>query len=270
MGLLLQRAAADAQTGDIQLAGIDVPQPNPTIAAPDSGKDLMFAPVTHVSMELMTPGLQYIPFVPDFEIPGRPRLFAHGDVAVSFAQEYNVTNTGDVGDFVLPEGVTIPREFDVLGQGSRGQAQVDSLAWSAGVGVAITLDVFERRVRIKPSFEWIREKIDISLEVRRLQKISNATPFVLSENFRHILLSDSKKKVFHGIGPGLEIEVDSKRAGPFVVSAFMGARLHRIMGSLKVDLEPTNEAGEEAELHYRNNRWAYQAFLGIRVRLVPE
>jgi hypothetical protein len=112
----------------------------------------------------------------------------------------------------------------------------------------------------------------LKLDVRRLQKIQNSPGFLDLSDFRQVLISGRKTKVFHGIGPGLEIEVDSKRAGSFVVSTFMGARLHRIMGNRKVDLKAANpdDANETAMLHYKNGRWAYRAFFGIRVRLVPE
>jgi hypothetical protein len=129
-------------------------------------------------------------------------------------------------------------------------------------------------VRIKPSFEWLREKIIIEGQVRRLVKdtFGRTPPFEVSD-FRQIILNAKKTKVFHGIGPGLEIEVDSKRAGVFVVSTFMGTRVHRILGNLDVNQTASDEYpnGDEAAFyHYRNRRWVYQAYLGFRVRLVPE
>jgi hypothetical protein len=266
MGLLLQNASANSETSQLSDGPLQpgIPQPNPTIAPPADGQDLMFAPISDLSLELMTPGLM--------TVPGRPRIFVHGDLGINFSQEYDLARAGKVEEFILPDKINRPEEFEIRGQGLTGQARSDTLVWSAGGGLAMTLDVFERRVRIKPSLEWLRETIILKLDVRRLQKIQNSPGFLDLSDFRQVLISGRKTKVFHGIGPGLEIEVDSKRAGSFVVSTFMGARLHRIMGNRKVDLKAANpdDANETATLHYKNGRWAYRAFFGIRVRLVPE
>ncbi|MBW1885039.1 MAG: hypothetical protein JRJ58_16015, partial [Deltaproteobacteria bacterium] len=223
----------------------------------------------------------YVPFVPDIPSPGRPRFFAHGDVAASFAQKYDLARDGKIEDFVFPS-LFDADEIEILGQGSRGRAKVGTLVWSAGAGIAFTLDVFERRIRIKPSFEWMREKIKVSGDVRRLVRDTpsgfrpNGDPiFGTLDSFRQIILSESKTKVFHGIGPGLEIEVESRRAGPILVSTFIGGRIYRLMGDLDVDVHASNEFDdgtppETADFHYTNNRWVYLGFVGIRVRLAPE
>lgn len=267
LGLMMQRARLNVESGEIQQLEYDNPHPNPTIQPPGSGKDLMFAAIANASLELMTPGLSYIPFAPELSIPGRPRLFAHVDVAATVAQKYRIARVGSVHSFIYPNIFNITENI-VTGQGSDGQAKIKTLAWSAGAGLAITLDIFERRVRIKPSVEWLREEVTVSGETRRVVKMTEFPRF--ASDFREIVLIASKSKVFDAIGPGLEIELESRRAGPFVLSTFMGARAHRIIGDPDVDVKATNEFGETSEYHYTNKRWIYQGFVGVRVRLVPE
>ncbi len=274
LGMLLQRASVDTETNEIQELGVPFDPLTDlfslTIVEPASGQDLVFAPISHLALELMTPALRYVPFVPDIGIPGRPRLFAHGDAALNFSQTYDLARVGKLGEFQVPSGPNY-RASDVLGQGLTAQVYVDDVVWSAGGGLAFTFDVFERRVRIKPSFEWIRQTMVVRGEFRRLVQLQRFPPaLTFEDDFRQIVLSVAESRVFHGIGPGLEIEVDSNRAGPFVVSTFMGVRVYRILGDLNIDLSTTNEFGETADVHYKHRRVAYQGALGIRVRWAPE
>lgn len=282
MGMMMQRGHLDFETSDIIGPAFDAPDFDDPFAPAEirpaaSGKDLMFAPIAHLSLELMTPGLSYVPFVPDVAIPGRPRIFAHGDVAASFAQKYDLAREGKIEDFVFPS-LFDANENQILGQGSRGQVKLGTLVWSAGAGIAFTIDVFERRIRIKPSFEWMREKIKVSGDVRRLVRDEPSgtvgspprPAFGTLDSFRQIIFQESETKTFHGIGPGLEIEVESRRAGPILVSTFIGGRIYRVMGDLDIDFQASNEFDETADFHYTNNRWVYLGFVGIRLRLAPE
>jgi hypothetical protein len=270
LGMLLQRASADTETNDVNVVQEPLPVPptptdpfDPTIVESASGQDLVFAPISHLSLELMTPALR--------PIPGRPRLFAHADAALNFSQTYDLARVDKPGEFAVPKGASF-RASDILGQGVKAQVHVDDLVWSAGGGVAFTFDVFERRLRIKPSFEWIRQTMVVEGDFRRLVQLRRFPPGpgLTLDDFRPILLFVAKNKVFHGIGPGLEIEVDSNRAGPFVVSTFLGVRVYRILGDRNLKLDTENEFGETATYRYKNRRVVYQGAMGIRIRWAPE
>ena len=277
MGMLLQRASGDTSTNEISPENAGIPPTltspfDPTIVKPASGQDLVFTPISHLSFELMTPALRSVPFVPEIAVPGRPRLFAHGDAALSFSQQYDLVRVDKPGEFKVP-GVSNYRAADILGQGVKAQVYVDDLVWSAGGGLAFTFDVFDRRVRIKASVEWIRQTLVIDADFRRLvqERVGTpAAPLIFDDDFRQIILPLAKNKVFHGMGPGLEIEVDSNRAGPFVVSTFLGVRVYRILGDRNINLTTTNEFDETATLNYKHRRVAYQGAMGIRIRWVPE
>jgi hypothetical protein len=236
---------------------------------PDSASsDTDVAPLVGASLELMTPRL--------FDAALRPRLFAHGDAAASFGFERNLAGEASPGTFLVPP----PREADndveevtVKGQGSRARAQVRRLVLSAGGGVAFSLDLFERRVRIKPSFEYLREEIDLIGGLRRVVKLSAPVdprgPSPL-EGFRLVVLKASAKKRLDAIGPGLEIEADTLRMGPFLLSIYAAGRGYHFFGNLDDTLTATNEFGETATWTFEKERWAWRAGVGLRFRLIPE
>jgi hypothetical protein len=239
----------------------DVPLPSVTI----SGDDRMVTPFVGGSLELMTPGLTYI--------PGRPRLFVHGDAAASFSATRDVAKEGVPDTFAVTEGVDFAKESTVLGQGSTTSAEVMPLVISAGAGVAFTLEAWERRIRIKPSVEYVREEIEVEGVVKRVvQTRYRPSPRAedFPDGFRRIELSGREKQVFHGVGPGLEVEMDTLRAGPFMLAVYLAGTAHRFLGDLEVEFSDTNEDGESADWHFEKNDWAFRGFVGLRFRWVPE
>jgi hypothetical protein len=240
----------------------DVPLPSVTTR----GDDRMVTPFVGGSLELMTPGL--------ISLPGRPRLFVHGDAAASFSATRDLAKEGVPGAFEVAEGVTFPKETNVLGQGSTTSAQVMPLVVSAGAGVAFTLEAWERRIRIKPSVEYLREEIEVEGVVKRAVQTRYRRPSPTAEDFpdgfRLIELSGSEKQVFHGIGPGLEVEIDTLRAGPFMLAVYVSGSAHAFLGDREVEFSDTNADGESAAWRFEKNEWAFRGFVGLRFRWVPE
>jgi len=294
MGLMLQDIEGELESGEIQ--GPWLPQgiitvPSPQIRPGASGQDHALSPLANISIELMTPGLRAIPFLPDIELPGKPRLFVHGDVIPTFSPSYRTAKEGEPGPNELPEELTIQNfpvfEAVISGQGSVLESQVQRWVFAAGAGIAITTDIFERRLRIKPSFEWMTEEIEISGEVRRAAAINNPFPPGngprTRDDYRFIVLEGAKKKRFYGIGAGIEIEMDASRAGPFLFSVFADARGYRFMGNRKIEFtarnefgvgecinDPTQPCSEEATFKIQKDRYAYRTSVGFRVRLAIE
>ena len=134
--------------------------------------------------------------------------------------------------------------------------------------MAFTLEWGERRIRIKPSVEWMREKIETTGEVRR------AVPLVGvpgdPSDFREIVLSGSDSKVYHGIGPGLEVETEPVRPGPFMMTVYLSAQAYSFLGDLDITFSDVNEFGEFADWKFEKNRWAYRGGVGLRFRWQPE
>lgn len=264
-GLNAQTIEGHLATSEVVGPPLPTPPPNVTNGqpvqqgSPATTRDRMMTPYAGAALELMTPAW--------IDIPGRPRAFAHVDVAVSFGPTYTNPSLGEVGPLRIPKagGQT---EDTILGQGGRVQATVSPLLVMAGAGIAFTTEVGERAVRIKPSFEYMREEIEISGVVQRAVQLTTPSP-TLNE-FRQILLGANTTQVYHGLGAGLEVEMDAGRAGPFVLSLYGAAKAWAFLDNQKVSLFDQNEYGENASFTFLKNEWAFGGALGLRFRWVPE
>ncbi len=249
-----------------RVAGLSVLRPD------SSGSNLVMTPVSSLSAEFMTPGLRSIPFLPEIEVPGAPRLFVHGEVSPSYSLTYRIAKEGDPKPPTVPSNITANnrdlREGVVFGQGSLLETEAKRWMFAAGAGIAFTVDVFDRRFRVKPSFEWFTEELKVRGELRRA--VSLIPKPKRPHDFRFEHLTGSKTKRFHALGAGVEFELDTKRAGPFLVSVFGNARGYRFQGSGKIEIRDSNVHGEEVVYSIKRDRYAYRAATGIRVRLAVE
>lgn len=238
------------------------------------GNDTAITPLVGGSLELMTPRL----------IDGflRPRLFARGDVAAAFGFERNVTGSENPDVFSLPPNdgpgpgsspgaeQTFPlEELSIRGQGTRARYQIRRIVLSGGAGFAFSLDVFERRLRIKPSLEYLRQEIDLIGVVHRAVQLVDPSGVNLA-SFRQLQLTKTKKQVQEGWGAGLELEADTARLGPFQTSVYAMGRVVRLIGDLDETLSATNEFGETASWTFKPERLVYRAGVGFRLRWLPE
>jgi hypothetical protein len=263
-------AGANAQNAEGFLETSDVLGPNlPSAAepkilpdAPRSESTRMMTPFVGVSMELMTPAWT--------SLPGRPRAHARVDVNYAFGPKYNIPTIGDPGTFTTSPRVTSVIEERIHGQGGKATALVKPLLITAGAGFAVTLKAWDRVLRIKPSVEYVREEIKLSGVVRRAVAQVVSGPTVDPPYFRHITLTGRDTKVYHGLGPGLELELDTRRAGPFVLSLFLGAKAWAFLNDEKQVVLAENEWGESALFELQKDRWAFGGNIGLRFRWVPE
>jgi len=253
----------------------DTARANPTqILADDEGDDTSVAPLVGASLELMTPS--------PFDGWLRPRLFLHGDGAAAFSFERNTAGIEGPKAFALPPGI-IPvddenpaldqlNELSIVGQGSRSRIQVKRLVWSGGAGIALSFDVLGRRLRVKPSFEYLRQELDLIGIVHRAVKLQQdpEVSIVDLQHFRLLSLTQQEQRSYHGIGPGLELEVDAARLGPFVSSVYLMGRGYHLLGDLETTLSQTNEFGETATWTFRPERWVWRGGVGFRFRWLPE
>lgn len=250
--------------------------------------DLFVTPFVGLSIEMMTPGFQ--------EVPGRPRLFLHHDASLAFSATRYLAKQGVPGPFVFPDPVPPgTAEGQVDGQGSATQGEVKTLTVSAGVGPAFTIDVWERRLRIKPSFEYFREEIEVTGVVRRVLQTdsgrqvinNNQVVFptipdypVVPTGFFPLVVQGSETKTFHGIGPGLEVELDTARAGPFMLSVFTAGQAYRMLGDRDIEIDASttltdpaftpNPQTVTAQFDFHKHAWTYRGGVGLRFRWLPE
>jgi hypothetical protein len=231
----------------------------------DASSDTAIAPLVGGSLELMTPRL----------IHGllEPRLFLHGDIAVAFSFERNLAGKGSPGEFAVPVHSPIAtdlEEVSILGQGSRTRWQLGQWVYSAGGGVAFTFTLFQRTFRLKPSVEWVQVDQDFIGVTRRAIKLQNPSGADNLSQFRQISLNSVRTRTFDGIGPGLELEVDTARLGPIQTSLYAMGRGYHFFGNLDTTLSAVNEFGESATWTAQPEQWLVRAGVGIRFRWSPE
>ena len=179
-------------------------------------------------------GLSFELSTPQFaEVFGRPRAFAHAGASYAIGSTLTLAQEGAPGEFVeppidptRPDLVQRITAEAVAGQGTRNRAEIQPLVISAGAGVAFSFDLRGRRVRLKPSLEYIREDIEGSGEMRNAAGIRSSVGGVVVVPFEYTVLSSSQKKTLHGLGGGLEIEMDATRAGAFLISIFAGGQVY--------------------------------------------
>ena len=263
-GLSSQNASGSLATGPILGPWIPPafdPQPQILPTAPRSDDARMMTPYVGLSLELMTPAW--------INLPNEPRAFVHADASYSFAPEYNLPAIGNPGPFSRAGTQQGPlHQPSILGQGGRTTASVKPLLVSAGAGIAFTFHTGDRVLRVKPSVEYLREEVTVNGLVRRAAR--NANPASSLDDFRTINLTAHGSYVYHGLGPGLEVELETGRAGPFVLALYIGARAWSFFDNEKRVLQGVNEDEETATFTFKKNDWAYSGNLGLRFRFVPE
>lgn len=283
-----ERFQTQSNVNDSLIVGV---LPNATNALPAAGEDLFLTPTVGASVEVMSPGIQSIPL--------KPRLFLHGDATIAFAFDRDVAKEG------VPEGAQIPdpvppvySEVQVKGVGSKTSGQVKTLVLGGGIGAALNLEMWERAVRIKPSFEFMRQEVDITGRlIRAFRKDTGLRQVALgglpvppvapplfttpaSAAFIPVDLEASDTKTYYGIGPGLEFEVDAARAGPVMLTVFLAGQAYRMLGDLDVQLQASqvindpalvpNNQTVTANFDFNLHSWAYRGGVGLRFRWLPE
>jgi hypothetical protein len=249
-----------------------------TVRDPASGKDTLIGPLVSGSLELMAPAWG--------DHWGRPRLFAHAGVGGNFAFERDVAKEGAPGTLELPdEGLLVPPVGEpgvVSGQGSTTSVQPRHLLVSAGGGIAFSFDAWGRRFRIKPSVEYLREEVEVTGVVSgsTIDDPGKLPPNPRDPTFNFFNGSGSERQVFHGIGPGLEAEVDVARNGSLIVSVLVSGGAYRILGDRTVEFSaPLVQTGSGSTIvspphtatwKYKKDPWSYRAHVGIRLRWAPD
>ena len=257
--------------------------PNPmsqSLRAAASGDDRDVTPFFGGNLELMTPELP---------LPARPRLFVGGEILATFGVDRTIAREGDPGTIgsPFPAGTTLQpfNEDTALGQGSETIATLGSPFYGAYTGVAFPFQVYGRRLRIKPAFAWMRYTVDVEGLVVDAECLDRTTaPTNLCNTIsatqqgvlREIRLEGSDTGTFNGIGPGLDIEMDTGVLGPLGTSIFLGGRAYRVLGDRKVEFDSTESFPNQGpglsadetrgQWSFEADPWMYRVFVGLRVQ----
>jgi hypothetical protein len=225
------------------------------------------------SIDLMSPVIA--------DVSSAPRIFVRIGVANSFDGDERVANEGGPGEIVIP---TVDRNDDgipdsqpplaaVFGQGSGTAVEASSMIGTAGIGVDFSFEWLERKVHLRPSFEWVVQQ----QRVKALLGYAEVAPISTNPELCPCLsafVSGEESEYLHGIGPGIEVGVDAGRLGPFLLNVFAGAQayyeLDRKMSVVATG--PLEPAGRDVSVRstYESDRWDYRIGVGIRFDWLPE
>jgi len=274
----------DATVRSETCVGCTLPNANAAPLRPsDSDDDFDVTPFVGGVLELMTPELS---------VPGSPRFFVGGEFAGSFGIERKLAREGDPSTVSapLPPGSPAPfKEDTALGQGSETIATMGDYLYGAHAGVAVPFELWGRALRIRTSVGWLRYEVDLEGIVTDAEcRPRGATTECNPNNtgtppgsqppgfLRGVTLTGSTSEEFDGIGPGLDVEMDTGRFGPVGSSILIGVQLYRIIGDRKVEFsspvvthppDPVNPLGNDqnqAHFGYEADEWMYRLGVGIR------
>jgi hypothetical protein len=253
---------------------------------PVAGDDTVVSPFVGGTFELMSPALP---------ISTRPRIFIGGDILPTFAPGRDLGVQGDPSCVRGPEPKS-PCAVDENGRrrtpfsaasangtGTVIESRVGSLTYGAHFGVSFPFEFADRQFRIKPSVGWINFKVSThGLIVDAACSpvgCTDFTPVVGSPPtmgfLRETRLTVRDSQHFNGIGPGLDLEMDTGQYGPVGVSLFIGGRAYRILEDRKISSQTSltinDQLGNDevrGQFEVEIDKWVYRAHVGMRIQFI--
>lgn len=236
--------------------------------------DVQF-PIYGLSLGLSSP--------PVWHHPNAPRLWGQVGLSSGLRAPQALAREGVPGPLLVPSDQTkVFTDDAVTGQGSVIEASFGSYFLNGSLGVSFDLEVLDRRLSIKPSFEWAVYQLRVEGLVARafatVRSNPPGTPASVPQpvprtTFRLVSLESFDRKVLHGIGPGLEVELEATRFGPIVSSVYISGQAYRLWGNREQTLSATfvdSVGTETANWQAKFHRWTYRGGLGIRLAWRPE
>jgi hypothetical protein len=176
------------------------------------------------------------------------------------------------------------------GQGMRTTAQLDQLAFGAKLGVSFSFEYRGREIRIKPSIGWIHYKVAVKGYMVNPTCLDTGTPAFPNTTctntydvnthqitstgvLRESILSGHDSGTFDGIGPGVDLEMQTGRLGPLGTALFIGLHGYYQPGDRDIDFSATKSFSDTfgndtntAFWHARVAPWIYRAGVGFRLQ----
>ncbi len=244
----------------------------PEVEEPNRSRELIAAFLIGGTFGALTPSL---------DLPSRPRMFVDVNVAVPATTEVQLARTGNPGQLAFPDGggtsgVQIG-ERALIGRGNAISAQHQGPQVHAGLGVSLEVPLDDvQLIRFKPAAVYSRTIIDVAaITVRGVRLNTDAGQNQsLADDFRQIRLSDSRREVYHAVGPSLEVEyVPGIEWGPFSLSVYARGHASYILTDPVTRMQQCNVEGgqplECANWKYTQDRWAYRGSLGFHINWTP-
>jgi hypothetical protein len=247
----------------------------------DEGDDFAVTPFVGGSLELMTPELS---------LPGSPRFFIGAEFGGAFGVDRKIAREGDPGTITSPipgSGQTGFDEATALGQGSETIATMGDYLYGAHLGVAFPFELLGRALRVRTSVAWLHYEVDVEGIVTDAECTPRPAPVGSQCNplsptpigqqpgfLRPISLRASDTGEFDGIGPGIDVELDTGRFGPVGSSILVGAAAYGILADRSVDFSsPTVTISDQlgtdqhvAHFGFEADPWIYRLSVGFRLQ----
>ena len=237
-----------------------------TVWFPAGGSATNVTPVVSGVLELMSPRIT--------KRAWSPRFFIDASIDSDQGPERDLAKTGVPGVLqVNPEALAFSPFFpenSISGQGAVTSIDIKPSAYTVGAGVAFSMDVGERRVRIKPSVQFSSFRVRYSgVTSRAVDQLATGLPDNI-DDFRLITLGVGKTEKYNAIGPALEVELDTARYGPLTLGVYIKGSLQAILGNTSFDMSASNEYGETGFYDFEIERYGYRVGTGFRISWVPE
>lgn len=240
----------------------------PTVVPDLRSREEVLSALLGGTFEVMTPQL--------FEAAGRPRLFVDVNISAALASEVGLARLFDPGEMGLPSPVSPGSaigEASIVGRGTAITVQPQGPQIHAGLGAAFAIEFADEVIRVKPSLVYSRTLLDVTAVANRAVRLRAPVGQITLENdFRLIQLTDDFTEVYHGLGPALEFEYEpGTRLGPLAMTLYIKGHASYLFGDLKTRMIGINPdyPDETVRWKYTQDRWAFRAATGIRLRWDP-
>jgi hypothetical protein len=238
--------------------------------------ELAATPYVGGNLSLQTPTLARL---------GRPRLFAGVELPYMFGIDRNVAEKERPTGIREPDNPNSGEFLDegaMLGVGSRTRSEVHGLAFGAKAGASLAFEAFGKRFQVKPSANWLRLQIGVRGRIEHGLCYNycdvDGIPFGSAFGFtRVITLKAHDTLSLDGVGPGLDLEMETGRFGPYTVALFAGGGGYYLIGDRSVVFEVDRTIGPDplgapvdyhAKFSFRVSPWLYRAGIGLRLSWV--
>lgn len=215
-------------------------------------------------LELMSPAL--------FDDFGHPRLFVRAGAGRSWDSRHLTAENKPGRPVVnlLPNGGQPPLP-GVTGQGTGIRTQFSPYFYTASAGLVFTIPLEERALRLKPSVEFRYGSFEIEGIVSHAISIADDGNCPCETG----RLVSNEEKDHTMLGAGLELELDTQRAGPVMISLFAGSQAYRVLSGRKLKTAASgflDDGTTPLDLRARSflDEWAFNVGVGLRLRWLPE
>ena len=246
--------------------------------------ELVVTPYVGGNLSLLTPALATF---------GKPRIFVGVELPYQFAIDRNVAQKQRPTGIREPEDPNVGEAIDeggLLGVGSRTASEIQGLTFGANAGISFAFELLGRKYRVKPAFAWLREEIQVRGRIE--QGICSNIPNVERDDCdvdgvkdpgfpnaftRVITLKGHDSMTLDGIGPALDLEMETGRFGPYTVSLFVGVGGYYLLSDRSLAFSATRTIGPDqlgsavdyhADWSFHVNPWLYRGGIGLRLSWV--